>query len=75
MCLKGFLSHGADPHEVYGASTVWSYVLDLLVNLLVDFLGKSKTEMNLFDLNLQILDDWLDVAEVFISHGASASLI
>ena len=71
MCLKALLSHGADPCEEYEGSTAWSHVVDKFSEFLQDpgVLEDSEDSLTL------AVSEWLDVAEIFISHAASTSLL
>lgn len=72
MCLKTLLSRGANPYEEYEGSTAWSYVVEKFTEFIQD---PSILEDCPEDSQITAVGEWLDVAEIFINHGASASLL
>jgi hypothetical protein len=68
-CLGALLSNGADPCEEYGDSTAWSRVVDKFSEILSD-----PDVLVVSDYSALAIGEWLDVAEIFIGHGASAVL-
>lgn len=70
-CLKALLSHGANPREEYEGLTAWSITIAKFAKILLNPKAPkfSKDSPNL------IISEWLDVVEIFISHGASPRLL
>jgi hypothetical protein len=71
MCLEALLSQGADPCEEYEGSTAWSRVVHKFAEVLED-----PDILEDFDsLEISVVSEWIEVAEIFIAHGASTSLL
>lgn len=72
-CIKALLSYGADPYEQHEGSTAWDYAIDRFATVLHDGSLDSDTYGSFF--TIPVVSEWLNIAEMFISRGASASLL
>ena len=68
--LEALLFHGADPCEEHEGSTAWSHVVDKFAQIL-----ERPDILEDFEDSGKDFYGWIVVAEVFIGHAASTSLL
>jgi hypothetical protein len=82
-CLETLLAHGADPNDGYLGVSAWDFALTKFVGILTNPasdelpIGRNLEgdEFSGYDIDGydgQYLEDWIQVVQIFINHGASA---